>query len=82
MIKVQDYCFQFFIDFIKEENVQVYQVVFVKVWKEFFGKYYLLIIDGQEVDIEGKIQSINFCDIFEVVGIIVKVIIGDVENVL
>uniref|UniRef100_UPI0025C40735 aldehyde dehydrogenase family protein n=1 Tax=Deinococcus sp. TaxID=47478 RepID=UPI0025C40735 len=82
MIKVQEYRPQTFTDFTKEENVGAYQEALAKVRKELVGKHYPLIIDGKEVDTEGKLTSLNPCDTSEVVGTTAKATIGDAENAL
>ncbi|PNY82596.1 L-glutamate gamma-semialdehyde dehydrogenase [Deinococcus koreensis] len=82
MLKIQEYRPQPFTDFTLPENVQAYQAALRTVRAELVGRHYPLIIDGERVDTEGKLTSLNPCDTKEVVGTTAKATIQDAERAL
>ncbi|GGO18144.1 L-glutamate gamma-semialdehyde dehydrogenase [Deinococcus humi] len=82
MLKIQDYRPQSFIDFTQPENVQAYQAALQKVRAELVGKHYPLVINGERVDTEGKLESVNPCDTSEVVGTTARATVEDAERAL
>lgn len=79
---MQPYRPQAFIDFNQTENVQAFQEALKKVRAELVGKHYPLIIDGERVDTNEKITSLNPCNTDEVIGTTAKATIEDAEKAL
>ncbi|AWN22863.1 L-glutamate gamma-semialdehyde dehydrogenase [Deinococcus irradiatisoli] len=82
MIKVEPYRPQTFTDFSLQANVDAYHAALAKVRAELLGKHYPLIIDGERLDTEGKLQSVNPCDTSEVVGSTAKATTEDAQRAL
>ncbi|GBF05311.1 1-pyrroline-5-carboxylate dehydrogenase [Deinococcus aerius] len=82
MLKIQDYRPQPFTDFTRPENVAAYQTALKKVRSELLGKHYPLIINGERVDTEERLTSLNPCDTCEVVGTTAKATVEDAQRAL
>ncbi|WP_019585065.1 L-glutamate gamma-semialdehyde dehydrogenase [Deinococcus apachensis] len=82
MLKIQDYRPQPFTDFTLPENVAAYQAALQKVRSELLGKHYPLVINGERVDTEERLTSLNPCDTCEVVGTTAKATVEDAQRAL